>query len=414
MYLCRSLKDFGFPESYSLTSKSDVLNFILSSPYSKIIASKSVFPVLFECLYTEMSKIQFPKHFKFQQKLFHFLHNDISLNLNKCPICGNEIIKFYGIKNGYAKTCSKKCGIKLSKQTYEQTCLEKYGVKNYGQTEEYKEKFESTCIKKYGCKNPFQNPDIKEKIKKTNQIIYGVDNPSQNSDIKKKKEITCLSHFNVKYPSQSKEVLIKTKQTKLEKYGDENYNNIDKNRQTCLEKYGVKSYTQTQECVNKMKSTCLKRYGIENYSKTQECIEKIKSTCLEKYGVDNYSKTNDFSKQRRKRIKYDNLLFDSNWEIIVYKYCKLNNFDFEYQPNILYQYTYDNKTHIYQPDFLINGKVYEVKGDHFFEGDKMICPFDRTKDSLFDAKYQCMKDNNVIILKESDILILKEKLKELE
>ena len=27
------------------------------------------------------------------------------------------------------------------------------------------------------------------------------------------------------------------------------------------------------------------------------------------------------------------------------------------------QYEYDGKVHTYHPDFLINGKVYEVKGD---------------------------------------------------
>ena len=31
----------------------------------------------------------------------------------------------------------------------------------------------------------------------------------------------------------------KIKQTKKEKYGDENYNNPEKNKKTCLERYGV-------------------------------------------------------------------------------------------------------------------------------------------------------------------------------
>ena len=50
-----------------------------------------------------------------------------------------------------------------------------------------------------------------------------------------------------------------------------------------------------------------------------------------------------------------------------------------------------------------------MKGDHFFDGDKMINPYDRTQDGLFESKHQCMLDNNVIILRREDI----EKMREL-
>jgi G:T-mismatch repair DNA endonuclease (very short patch repair protein) len=45
--------------------------------------------------------------------------------------------------------------------------------------------------------------------------------------------ISDKNHWN------KKECQIKCKTTKLEKYGDENYNNMEKNKQTCLTKYGV-------------------------------------------------------------------------------------------------------------------------------------------------------------------------------
>ena len=47
--------------------------------------------------------------------------------------------------------------------------------------------------------------------------------------------------------------------------------------------------------------------------------------------------------------------------------------------------------------------MYEVKGDQFFEGDKMINQFDRSQDGLFEMKHQCMIENNVVILKKDDI-----------
>lgn len=80
----------------------------------------------------------------------------------------------------------------------------------------------------------------------------------------------------------------------------------------------------------------------------------------------------------------------------------------EYQPDIQFEYEYDGKKHIYQPDFLINGKIYEVKGDQFFEDDKMINPYDRTFDGLFESKHQCMLNNGVIILRNKHISNLSE------
>ena len=97
------------------------------------------------------------------------------------------------------------------------------------------------------------------------------------------------------------------------------------------------------------------------------------------------------------------MTFDSSWEVKVYQYCKENNISCIYQPDIQFIYEYQGKEHVYQPDFLINDKLYEVKGDQFFEGDKMINPFDRSQDGLFEMKHQCMIENNVVILKKDDI-----------
>ena len=114
--------------------------------------------------------------------------------------------------------------------------------------------------------------------------------------------------------------------------------------------------------------------------------------------------------QRRKKTKYDNLMFDSNWEVIVYKYCKENNIPCEYQPNITFEYLYNNEIHQYHPDFLINGKLYEVKGNQFFYNNKMINPYDRSQDELYEAKHQCMIKNDIIILNGDDIKKIKERI----
>ena len=134
-----------------------------------------------------------------------------------------------------------------------------------------------------------------------------------------------------------------------------------------------------------------------------EIKQKVEDTCLERYNVKNYAQTKEFAKYHRKQIKYDGLTFDSSWEVKVYQYCKENNIPCEYQPDITFEYEYDGKKHYYHPDFYINGKLYEVKGEQFFDGDKMICPYNRLNDVREESKHQCMIKNNVVILRGKDI-----------
>ena len=63
----------------------------------------------------------------------------------------------------------------------------------------------------------------------------------------------------------------------------------------------------------------------------------------------------------------------------------------------------NEKEYHYWPDFEIDGELIEIKGDHFFDGDKMINPFDESQNQIYEAKHQCMLDNNVTILKSSEI-----------
>jgi hypothetical protein len=101
----------------------------------------------------------------------------------------------------------------------------------------------------------------------------------------------------------------------------------------------------------------------------------------------------------------------------VYDFLKSNNIAFEYSPEISLPYEYDGKTFYYHPDFLINGKSYEVKGEQFFKVDEsgnevMFNPYrdpEWTDERYawecgkYEAKHQCMLRNNVVILRESDI-----------
>jgi hypothetical protein len=81
----------------------------------------------------------------------------------------------------------------------------------------------------------------------------------------KTRENTVLEKFGTDNIMKLDEFKLKGKQTKLEKYGDENYNNIKKHKETNLEKYGVDFVLKKKEFRDKGKITKLQKYGNENY-----------------------------------------------------------------------------------------------------------------------------------------------------
>lgn len=125
--------------------------------------------------------------------------------------------------------------------------------------------------------------------------------------------------------------------------------------------------------------------------------ENIKKTCIKKYGVENIAKSPIFALNRGGKYYYQGLSFDSKWEIKFYIYAKDHGESIQRCP-CSYEYIYNNKIYTYIPDFLYNGQIVELKGPQFFKDDKMICPFDNKKNDLYQAKYQCMKNNKVVIL----------------
>lgn len=75
-----------------------------------------------------------------------------------------------------------------------------------------------------------------------------------------------------------------SKQTKLSRYGDENYNNRVKYKNTCLEKYGVENAFQNDIIKEKSSQTKLFKYNNSNYTNR----EKAAQTNLERYGAETF------------------------------------------------------------------------------------------------------------------------------
>ena len=86
----------------------------------------------------------------------------------------------------------------------------------------------------------------------------------------------CSSSCATKDPN----VQEKLKNTKLERYNDPHFTNVEKYKKTCLHKYGKAFFIGSEEFIKKSQLTKLHKYGHINYVDKEKC----RKTCLEKYG----------------------------------------------------------------------------------------------------------------------------------
>lgn len=85
--------------------------------------------------------------------------------------------------------------------------------------------------------------------------------------------------YGVDFYPNHKDFVKKQKQTKLLKYGNENFNNIEKVKETKLKLYNNENYNN----IKKNKSTNLKKYGNENFSKSDEYKKQTKENYVSLY-----------------------------------------------------------------------------------------------------------------------------------
>ena len=145
-----------------------------------------------------------------------------------------------------------------------------------------------SCSGKYYARKQHNEETEEQKILKNKKI----------SETLKKKEITLspeqlndkVAKLNAYWknltPEQrsqrNKKNAIKSRQTKLKKYGDANYNNQEKTKQTNLNLYGVENTLRTEKAINKAKKVNQKKYGVDYFFSNRE---KFEQTSLEKYGT---------------------------------------------------------------------------------------------------------------------------------
>lgn len=209
------------------------------------------------------------------------------------------------------------------------------------------------------------------------------------------------------------DIVLKRKSTLKTVYGDENYVNMEAQYETNLKIYGNKFSCRSKNNLEKTEKTILENYGTKE-AYYEHNHNKAEKTNLERYGCKAPAQSPDVDCTSH-RIQYDGHNFDSNWEYLYYKYLKENNIDFVFHPKLKFEFEYDGEIRTYKPDFIVEGMITEVKGDHFFKNGKMICPWKHKNDTtekiewrngLFEAKHQCMIKNGVRILKYKDLKLL--------
>ncbi len=187
-----------------------------------------------------------------------------------CVICNN---KFICRKKTSVKTCSKECLSILKKDPI----LQKKRM----------ETLKNTMNKRYGVDHPSQLETSKESIKK------------------KRKEGA--------YDGMVENM----KKTKLERHGDENFNNMNKNKQTKLKNHGDENYNNSEkmlktmegrweEVSKKVQETTLKRYGVKCMFEKKEVRDLGKKSMIEKYGAEVYTKSDEY-KEKRLKEEYEKL-----------------------------------------------------------------------------------------------------------
>ena len=205
---------------------------------------------------------------------------------------------------------------------------------------------------------------------------------------------TMFKHYGVINVFQMEKVKQKSINTLKRKYGvinsSQRKEHWEKVSKTSLEKYGTERPTQSQKVKDKQAQTNVKKYGTISALQNKNVNKKTKETMFRKFGVEYSAQNKELRSKQRSKFKYNEIKFDSSWELAYYIWLKDNNIEFEYQPEPL-TYLYEQKEHKYFPDFKINNELIEIKGKNWL---KLLLE----KGTKQEAKYKCMLEHNVKII----------------
>lgn len=171
--------------------------------------------------------------------------------------------------------CSNQVKFKGYSKGYNQYC----SVKCRNTDNNLIDKIKFNMLDKYGVDNPMKINDIKEKVKKTKKERYGNENFINIQKIKKTKKDRYNNEF---YNNREKAI-----KTSINKFGNKNINNRIKAKQTMIDKYGVDVYSKSNNFCNKVRETYKNKTSVE----INEIVNKRKKTMFNKYGSEHFSQS---------------------------------------------------------------------------------------------------------------------------
>lgn len=211
--------------------------------------------------------------------------------------------------------------------------------------------------------------------------------------------------LNASWKTHHGERVSKSKATKLKKYGDENYCNVDQIKETKLANHGDEGFNNRPKSI----ITCNIIYGCDNPNQNENVKAKILSTNNEKYGVDyafllpeNRPKDTNRHKAIETMIERYGVAYSAQHPVILAKMQshRSTNKTFEFPSGNMYtvqgyepfaiqelldkgylevdiqltnrkaiNYSFNNKISYYHPDIIIpkENRIIEVKSKYWFE-----------------------------------------------
>lgn len=265
---------------------------------------------------------------------------------------------------------------------------------------------------------------IKEQRIKTNTELYGgIGFASKTLADKVKASLEDTYGKGFDNPQKIQEIKNKTKKTNIEKYGGTGFASkelLEKGRDTCEKLYGYRNIQEDPRILAKRIQTMNERYGVDFAAQNNDIRKKQIATNIERYGGPSalcdpnvLKKSMDTQIQKYGKLAfigthssyiYNDILFDSSWELAFYIYHLSLGHNIIREPYSIPYVDSLGKEHMYYPDFIMDNVLYEIKNDALLNENNII--LDRNTFSITEktlAKTQCIRDNNVIILKSADL-----------
>lgn len=337
-----------------------------------------------------------------------------------CLYCGNENPK-HGMK-----TCSRKCADELKKMNSRekrqclyckcefevrkketrQLCSEKCR-KSWAELSENIEvrinASKKAVKEKFGVDNVFQLESIKEKSKETKLEKYGDENYNNKEQQVKTLKKNNGDDYYIKLGKKRVEVT-------LEKHGVEHHMKLpkflDKMKQTNLERHGVENVSQKEEFKRKRTDTIIDKFGVENASQNGEIKKKKKETSMKNFGVEHHLKDSEMFQKHQKsmynvhRYKETEIYYNGSYEKYFLELLEERGL-LEYVSNgDSFFYNLDGESHTYHVDFKFRGKQIEIKSGWTYNKNGKDMELQRLNETKWSSTRDCGEELIVLIDKK--------------